>query len=229
MRVVSLVPSITETLLAWGVTPVGVTRFCEQPGLTAVGGTKNPDIEAIVGLAPDLVVMDTEENRRPDHDALAERGLVVLATSVCSVTDVDAALAGIAAMVHTDAPPSVAEPLPTPGDAVAFVPIWRRPTMTINGDTYGASVLAHLGIATLYADAADRYPTVDLDEVAARRPTVAVVPTEPYAFTHEHCDELAAALGCPAVLVDGKDLFWWGSRTPAAVERLRDQLAEWAA
>lgn len=228
MRVVSLVPSITETLLAWGVTPVGVTRFCEQPGLTAVGGTKNPDVSAIVELAPDLVVMDTEENRRDDHDALAARGLVVLSTSVRSVADVDTALAGLAAMVRADAPPSVAEPTPELGDAVAFVPIWRRPTMTINGDTYGASVLAQLGIATLHAGDADRYPTVELDEVAQRRPTLAVVPTEPYSFTREHCDELAAALGCPAVLVDGKDLFWWGVRTPAAVERLREQLAEWS-
>ena len=44
-RVVSLVPSVTETLLAWGVTPVAVTRFCEVPGLPTVGGTKNPDVE----------------------------------------------------------------------------------------------------------------------------------------------------------------------------------------
>ena len=47
MRVVSLVPSVTETVLAWGVTPVAVTRFCEQPDLVQVGGTKDPDLEAI--------------------------------------------------------------------------------------------------------------------------------------------------------------------------------------
>ena len=66
VRVVSLVPSVTETLLAWGLEPVGVTRFCEQPGLRAVGGTKDPDIDAIVALAPDLVVVNDEENRRED-------------------------------------------------------------------------------------------------------------------------------------------------------------------
>ena len=75
MRVVSLVPSVTETLLAWGVEPVAVTRFCEQPALRAVGGTKDPDIGAIVALAPDLVVVNDEENRREDAEALGAAGL----------------------------------------------------------------------------------------------------------------------------------------------------------
>ena len=74
-RVVSLVPSVTETLLAWGLTPVACTRFCEQPSLPHVGGTKDPDIDAIVALQPDLVVLDREENRRPDAEALEAAGL----------------------------------------------------------------------------------------------------------------------------------------------------------
>ena len=70
MRVVSLVPSVTETLLAWDIAPIAVTRFCEQPDLPHVGGTKDPDVDAIVALRPDLVVMCDEENRREDADAL---------------------------------------------------------------------------------------------------------------------------------------------------------------
>ncbi len=65
-RVVSLVPSVTEALLAWGVEPVACTRFCEQPSIRHVGGTKDPDVAAIVALAPDLVVMCDEENRAED-------------------------------------------------------------------------------------------------------------------------------------------------------------------
>ena len=49
MRVVSLVPSTTETLLAWDVDVVACTRFCEQPHLRHVGGTKDPDTAGIVG------------------------------------------------------------------------------------------------------------------------------------------------------------------------------------
>lgn len=56
-RVVSLVPSATETLLAWGVEPVAVTRFCRAPGVASVGGTKDPDVVAVVEAAPDLVVL----------------------------------------------------------------------------------------------------------------------------------------------------------------------------
>ena len=61
MRVVSLVPSASESLIALGVTPVACTRFCDQPGLPAIGGTKNPDVDRIVELAPDLVVVNEEE------------------------------------------------------------------------------------------------------------------------------------------------------------------------
>ncbi len=74
VRVVSLVPSATETLRALGVTPVACTRFCEQPDLETVGGTKDPQVDAIVALAPDLVVVNDEENRREDADALVAAG-----------------------------------------------------------------------------------------------------------------------------------------------------------
>ena len=78
VRVVSLVPSVTETLLAWGIEPAACTRFCEQPSLRHVGGTKDPDIGAIEKLAPDLVVVDREENRRDDARELMRRGIQVL-------------------------------------------------------------------------------------------------------------------------------------------------------
>ena len=85
---VSLVPSATETLLALGVTPVACTRFCEQPGLRTVGGTKNPDVATIVELDPDLVVMNDEENRREDFDALRDAGVTVHSMSPRDVADV---------------------------------------------------------------------------------------------------------------------------------------------
>src|SRR3954449_6607010 len=88
MRVVSLVPSVTETLLAWGRDPIACTRFCEQPDLPHVGGTKDPDLDGIVALRPDLVVVDEEETRREDAVALAERGIALFVTAVRSVDDV---------------------------------------------------------------------------------------------------------------------------------------------
>jgi ABC-type Fe3+-hydroxamate transport system substrate-binding protein len=220
MRVVSLVPSVTETLLAWGIEPVAVTRFCEQPGYLTVGGTKNPDIDAIVAIAPDLVVVDEEENRREDYDDLIGRGVAVHATAVRSVADVPGALTALAVAVGADDTPVIVGPWQAAPTHCAFVPIWRRPWMTINADTYGASILRQIGWATSFGDASERYPTVDLDEVREAAPDTIIVPTEPYAFEERHCRELEAELGCPALLVDGKDLFWWGARTPSAIERL---------
>jgi hypothetical protein len=93
-NVVSLVPSISETLMAWGIRPAAVTRFCEVPGIPTVGGTKNPDVEAIIGMGPDLVVMDAEENRVEDADTLRAAGIRVHATHVRSLPDVEPMLAG---------------------------------------------------------------------------------------------------------------------------------------
>lgn len=218
-RVVSLVPSITETVLAWGGDVVGCTRFCEQPHLRHVGGTKNPDVDAIVELAPDVVLMDAEENRREDHDRLVAEGLHVVATDVRSLDDVEPALDRLADALGVTTTPLVLPPCATVDQrSTAFVPIWRRPWMSIGPSTYGASVLARLGVDVAPATD-DPYPTVDLAVLVA--PHRVLVPSEPYDFSDEHLGELARALpGAEILRVDGKDLFWWGVRTPGALERL---------
>jgi ABC-type Fe3+-hydroxamate transport system substrate-binding protein len=227
LRVVSVVPSVTETLLAWGVTPVACTRFCEQPDLPHVGGTKDPDVPAIVALEPDLVVMCVEENRREDADALAEAGVTVASLAIDAVADVAPALRMLAGLAGVDGDVAAIEDPPggaaaPPPRLSAFVPIWKRPWMTLSGGTYGSSLLAAAGVANVFADAAERYPTVTLEEAAARRPDVVLAPSEPYPFRERHVPLLEEV--APVVLVDGQDLFWWGVRTPAALARLRDQL-----
>ncbi|MDY7102011.1 MAG: helical backbone metal receptor [Actinomycetota bacterium] len=233
MRVVSLVPSATESLLDWGVTPVACTRFCEQPDLRHVGGTKDPDVAAIVDLAPDLVVMCEEENLRAHHDELVAAGLRCHTVRISSVADVPAEMAALADAAGLDPAASAVE-LPegvhrAAGGAHgavrprAFVPIWRRPWMSLNRDTYGSSLLEHLGIDNVCADDDVRYPEVGLDEIRRRRPDVVLAPTEPYPFGERHLAELREI--APAVLVDGQDLFWWGTRTPAAIGRLASALA----
>jgi ABC-type Fe3+-hydroxamate transport system substrate-binding protein len=224
-RVVSLVPSVTETLLAWGVTPVACTRFCEQPDLPHVGGTKDPDVAAIVDLAPDLVVLCVEENRREDADALTAAGVATAALSIDSVADVGPAMAMLAGLVGVAAPP-VADVAPDPEPSLrAFVPIWKRPWMSLAGGTYGSSLLASVGVANVFAGARDRYPTVTLDDVRARDPDVVLAPSEPYPFAERHVPLFDGV--APVVLVDGQDLFWWGVRTPAARSRLAAALQPW--
>ncbi len=227
MRVVSLVPSVTETLLAWGVRPVAVTRFCEQPGFPTVGGTKDPDVAAIVALEPDLVVVNDEENRREDADALAAAGVPLHVTAVRSVADVAPCLSALADAVGASrSAPAARVVTPVRNRARrrrGFVPIWRRPWMTANGDTYGSSVLDLAGVENVFAADPVRYPTITLEDAAARHPDLVLAPSEPYPFGPRHAAELAT-VAADVRFVDGRDLFWWGVRTPAAVERLRAEV-----
>ena len=238
-RVVSLVPSATEMLYALGVEPVAITRFCpadairgEAPAI--VGGTKNPDLAAIAALAPDLVVVNDEENRAKDAETLAAAGIALHSMSPRSVADVGPEVRDLAGRL------GVAVPAPFGADAWedwlvsmlsprwwdAFVAVWRRPWMSLATDTYGASLLDLIGVGNIFADSLDRYPEVTLEEVAARAPNVVLLPNEPYEFGPRHADEvLAAVRGVPVRLVDGRDLFWWGTRTPDAATRLRAALA----
>ncbi len=226
VRVVSLVPSATETLLAWGVDVVACTRFCERPDLTHVGGTKDPDVDAIVALRPDVVVMDREENRRPDAEALQAAGCQVHVMHVVSVSTAASEVDALARRVGVQ-PPSWSPPEARPLERWAFIPIWKRPWMSLNHDTYAASLLAVLGIGTVMQGHPDRYPTVTLDEVAAKAPRLVLLPSEPYPFAERHVTSLQQAFPDARVhLVDGQDLVWWGHRTPGAIERLAQQLGE---
>lgn len=228
LRVVSLVPSSTETLLALGADVVACTRFCEQPELLHVGGTKNPDVDAIIRMAPDLVVMDREENRREDFEALRASGLTLYVSDVRTVADalkLVTDLAGRIGAVDVVLDEPLQPPRSAPERGTVFVPIWRRPWMSIGAETYGSSMLRRLGWSVLpFGDVA--YPTIELAEVAVLAPALVVVPSEPYEFTDVHLEELGDALGdTPIVPVDGRDLFWWGIRTPSAIGRLAATLS----
>jgi ABC-type Fe3+-hydroxamate transport system substrate-binding protein len=225
MRVVSLVPSSTETLLHLGADVIACTRFCEQPDIRHVGGTKNPDIDAIVALAPDIVVLDREENRQEDAVALRAAGVEFFVSDVTTLAGAVEVVHDLAALVGG---PSALDDLPivVPLGLSVFVPIWRRPWMSINGRTYGAALLDHLGCTVLTAELDEAYPEVELDQLSVWAPDVVAVPSEPYEFADAHVDELQEASPASAVVrVDGKDLFWWGSRTPRAITRLHVALS----
>lgn len=222
MNVVSLVPSVTETLSAWGVTPIACTKYCERPDLHHVGGTKNPEVEAIVALTPDLVVVDVQENRLEDYAALTDAGLNVLALDVVSLETMQSDLGRLAAAANVQLEP---QPLPevAPLSLRAFVPIWRRPWMSIGAHTFGSRLLEAMGITNICCEMESNYPELDLSTVAELQPDLIIVPSEPYEFDDAHLEEFADI--APAVRVDGRDLFWWGVRTPEAMHRLHEQLA----
>jgi ABC-type Fe3+-hydroxamate transport system substrate-binding protein len=215
---------------------VACTRFCEQPDLPAVGGTKNPDVDAVVALAPDVVVVNDEENRIEDADALVAAGVRVHSMSPRTVAAVGPAMLALVDAVGAEVPAPFAElewnrwldeqrsAAPSVRRRCAVV-VWRRPWMTMNADTYGSSLLDLLGVENVFAGANDRYPEMTLGEIAGRGADLVLLPGEPYPFKDRHVTEVAGALpAADARLVDGRDLFWWGIRTPHAVMRLRDAL-----
>lgn len=228
-RVVSLVPSVTETLVALGAPPVGCTRFCEQPGIPVVGGTKNPDVAAIERLLPHVVIVNDEENRKEDVDDLDEMGIHTLSVSPRSVEDAGEAVATIAAAAGVEPPEGFddaswklwLEERRRPPRARAFIAVWARPWITLNAQTYGASLLDLLGVENVFGEEGDRYPEVRPDDIRERRPDLVLLPTEPYPFKDHHVDKVREAFPDATVtLVDGEDLFWWGIRTPRAIQRL---------
>jgi ABC-type Fe3+-hydroxamate transport system substrate-binding protein len=220
VRIVSLVPSVTETLTAWDRTPIACTRFCERPDLRHIGGTKDPDIDLIAGLSPDLVVMDAEENRREDHDSLLDRGIAVHVLHVRSLLDVNPSMTELAERVDARWEPFQLSK-DVPRRARAFVPIWRNPWIALGAPTYGDSLLSHLGVENVIAGEGP-YPRVALDDIASRAPDVVLAPSEPYPFSKRQLPELSAI--APTVFVDGKNLFWWGVRSAGAVAQLNCEL-----
>ncbi len=232
-RIVSLVPSLTELVwwLGCGDTLRGRTRFCEEPAgeierVPVIGGTKNPDVAAIVAIAPDLVIANREENRREDVEALRAAGLNVLLTDPNSVEDALTMIAALGEALGREAQAEglveeVREAVTEGADGSRpslFVPIWRNPLMGLAGAAYGDSVLAAAG-ATNVLGGRTRYPEVTLEEVAALAPDAILLPDEPYRFSEQYVPEFAAI--APTAVVDGKLLWWYGPRMPQAIRDLR--------
>jgi ABC-type Fe3+-hydroxamate transport system substrate-binding protein len=244
-RIVSLIPSITEILFAIGAGDrvVGCTIYCTQPpeGVATkvrVGGEKNPKLELIRDLGADLVIANVEENVREHVETLRAWGIPVHVTYPRTVADGIRLVGELGALL--EAGPRAREleaELRACYELVraaaagrrprrVFCPIWRKPYMTINRDTYIHDMLAVAGGENVFADHAKRYPEITLDEVAASGAEVILLPDEPYRFRRAHQADFAPYADLPAVrdgrlhLVDGKLLSWYGPRIAEALRVL---------
>jgi ABC-type Fe3+-hydroxamate transport system substrate-binding protein len=232
-RVVSLVPSLTETVAASAPgLLVGATRWCTHPldlDVTRVRGTKNPDVGAVVALAPDLVLANAEENRGSDVAALRQAGVAVYVTDIRTVAGAFGSLeralsaCGVAAPSWLDdARRAWADRAPVDGARRlrAVVPVWRRPWMALGSDTFAGDVLARLGVDHVLAGSTERYPRFTPSALPAL--DLVVLPDEPYRFTADDGPEVFAALPC--ALVDGRMLTWYGPSLADAPAVLAAQL-----
>ncbi|HKE69905.1 MAG TPA: helical backbone metal receptor [Nocardioidaceae bacterium] len=232
-RVVSLVPSLTEAIAVTcpGVL-VGATDWCTHPAdlvVTRLRGTKNPDLDGVRALRPDLVVVNREENRPDDIDALrtalgADRVWITDPETVPAALDQLRKLLGRLGARRIDWLDAAETEWRAPwtGDRrTALVPIWRRPWMALGRDTFAGDLLSRLGVDHCFASDAERYPRFDVESVPPV--DLVVLPDEPYAFAADDGPEAFPGHRC--ALVSGRHLTWYGPSLAEAREILLRQLA----
>jgi ABC-type Fe3+-hydroxamate transport system substrate-binding protein len=249
-RVISLVPSWTQTLFALeaGGMLVAATRFCVEPAealgaIPRVGGTKNPNLHEIAKLKPDLVIANAEENRRQDIERLREQGVPVLTTYPRTVPGAVESILRIGrALDREEQAAALAREITLSVSGIeaglgvwsklrlrVFCPIWKKPWMTFNADTYAHDVLRMMGFNNVFASAGERYPRVTIEEAVENRPDIVLLPDEPYEFDRDDLEEmkamLPAALGRRVLLVSGRDLHWYGVHMVEGLRALNERLS----
>lgn len=248
MRIVSLCPSLTELVFDLGLGPslVGRTKFCVHPAdrvesVEKVGGTKNPKIARIVELKPDLVLMNEEENRLEDAEALRAAGISchtsmprTIAQTAAMVRSIGASLGKpnegieIARDIEARGADVAAQAAAREHVRYAYL-IWREPWMTVNNDTFVHALLANAGGMNVFGSLPERYPTITLEQLRDSAPDAVLLSTEPFPFAERHVEEVASQTGIARgriMIVDGELLSWHGSRTPRGIVYAGDRLDE---
>jgi ABC-type Fe3+-hydroxamate transport system substrate-binding protein len=243
-RIVSLVPSVTETIVDLGAADrlVGITNYCVHPAsvvqkIAKVGGTKGFHFDRIEALRPDLIVANKEENRKHHIDRLRESCPVFVTyprtveEAMKTVLDLgtitgsyDRACETAAAcdQLLADFNPSLVGPA-----LRTACMVWRDPWMAVGGDTYMHELLERTGFRNVYGDARGRYPETTLEEVGARGAKIVLLPDEPYAFSEKDRTEVStdlqnAGVRARILLLDGSHLTWFGTRTLRGLRSLMD-------
>lgn len=233
-RIISLVPSLTELLIDLGLKEqlIGRTRFCIHPadsvsGIKIIGGTKNPNIDKIRSLQPDLIITNKEENRKEDVEQLQTFSEVVITeietidqalqwiTDLGKVLGAEETASGLVSSIE-QALEEATEPEPV---TTAYF-IWKDPWMTIGNDTYIHDVMKRYGLINVFGQY-ERYPTTHLEELSEIKPDLILLSSEPYPFKQKHIDEIKES--CPdsrIELINGEWFSWYGSRMLTAFREL---------
>ncbi len=236
-RIISLVPSITELLIDLGLSGrlVGRTRFCIHPkgeieSIESIGGTKTVSLEKVKALRPDFIVANKEENEREQVEALARDYPVYIS----DVDDLPSGLEMIRDLGEITGQKVKGEEIASQlessflalradGDKkrVAYL-IWRKPYMTVGGDTFIHNLLDRAGYENVFADH-KRYPQVRLEDIREADPDLVFLSSEPYRFTEKHYSEFEKAIpNALPLIVDGELFSWYGSRLLHSAEYFKE-------
>ncbi len=245
MKIISMVPSWTETLLMSGIQVVGRTRYCIHPDhevkrVAIVGGTKEWDLALVRKLDPDFILLDKEENSKEMFEAWPEKCIV---THIEKVEDVAPELAllnqkfenvqlrdfserwqrvaalEIRARSSKEIPGVLKwiKPIDSEIENLVYV-IWRKPWMTINQDTFIASVLTHLGLGERISRHTKKYYEFEMQELLPK--SLLLFSSEPYPFL-----KMSKGLndfGAASAIVNGEDFSWFGVRSLVFLEKFKN-------
>ena len=237
-RIISLVPSLTETLYELGLEEyiIGVTKFCVHPYHLKsvkinVGGTKKVHIEKIKALNPDVIIANKEENTLEIVESL--RGICpVFVTDIVTVDDTLKTINdfGLLFKRTTDAKKWVEKIKFAHADFERFMEtkqwqkaaylIWREPYMAAGSETFINEMLKLNKFENIYEKLEGRYPEVEIRKMRIQGdPDVVLLSSEPYPFKEEHAFEIGRVTHhAKTVFVDGEMFSWYGSRLAKAFE-----------
>jgi ABC-type Fe3+-hydroxamate transport system substrate-binding protein len=256
MRIVSLVPSITELLFDLDLEEevVGITKFCVHPNQwfrskQRIGGTKNVHIDILQSLSPTLVIASKEENIKDQVDAIASFSEVLL-TDVKNLEDAIEMITIIGAKANRfKAAEDIIEKIKANFSNLSLLPyvtlsaaaeskgrnsnpatlcylIWRNPYMTVGNDTFIHNMLQKCGYNNVFAEQT-RYPAITLDDIKKANPDFIFLSSEPYPFKQIHIEELQHELPTSKIiLVNGEYFSWYGSRLINAPNYFKSMLSE---
>ncbi len=226
-RIVSLVPSQSEFLWDLGLQTelIGITKFCVHPeemfkSVIRVGGTKNPDLEKICSLQPDLIIGNKEENEKAVIDELSAEFPVWMSDVNTPEQAINMMLALGKILGKEMQAIQIADKAQTAltksngmfnGERVAYF-IWNQPYHFAGSETFIHSILSHVGFKNVFLNQ-PRYPDIGLEDLGALHPDFCFLSSEPFPFSEAHALRVQEALPkTKVVLVDGEAFSWYGSR-----------------
>jgi len=236
-RIVSLVPSQTELLVDIGLEErlVGITKFCVHPATLkqtkkVIGGTKNINISTLLSLKPDLVIANKEENTQESIEAIAAF-VPVWVTDIATVADALNMIKDIGKITQaTNAAAALIENIEASFSELLLKQItpvktayliWRKPYITIGGDTFISDILQKIGYENVFANY-NRYPTITINDLQEKQVDQILLSSEPYPFNEKHINELKTLIPAAKIkLIDGEMCSWYGSRMLQAAKYLQ--------
>lgn len=239
MKVISLVPSITETLFDLGLTSneiIGRTKFCIHPkeqvtDVEIIGGTKNLNIDKIKALKPDLIIANKEENVKEQVEELM-KNFKVLVTNVETLEDNYYLIKQLGYLFGKEEKAQFFNlktyevfdiPKPEKKLKVAYL-IWKDPYMTVGGDTFISRILEELGFENLFKDQ-KRYPEIQLEDL--KEADFIFLSSEPFPFKEKHITEIQnVCVNQKIMIVDGEAFSWYGSHLAKCGEYYRELVDE---